>query len=252
MAKDNNAFDGRESLATIANGKFETLTTGTVPKGSLLFVMEKGATSAFPNVGIGKPYIVTATAGVTLSEGDVVDVVDANKFIGNINAKDISYSKEQQDMTMDMHDKAVSVTDGLVATSGSVSGYLVTTTLVSDEDGNVVEAEQNAVNIIKSRFGEIININEEGKASTLEANTTEKDIMTIWWNVRNAKIGDMVEVEVIAVLLNQLSVSSPTKGPQTFNVSYVGNDEDEAGHRSAKVQVPFTPELMKAFFSDKK
>lgn len=229
MAKTSQAVDGRESMAWIVNDFKDA--TGTVKAGSFGIITGKAATgSVFAEQKVNQPFY--AAKDLTLAEGDSCKILELI-FMGFATSKDLNQSKETTDVTMDYDEKTAKVTNGQVTTSGSINGMYVT------EDLN----SKSATNLIKSRFNSIVQYDAEGTVTVMNADTTNKDIILILSNYRNAKEGDLVDIMVVPVLLTSVAISFAYNSSATFNLSFDGSATDENNYEGLELQVPFSDAL---------
>lgn len=233
MSKTSQANDGRESMAWVVSDIKDA--TATVKAGNFGIVTGKASTdSAFASYEINTPFY--AAKDITLAESDTCKLLTLS-FMGFATAKDLSKSKETVDVTMDYDKETNKVTNGQVTVSGSINGMLLTEALGADT---------TAVNLIKSRFGSVVEVGTDGTVKTVQADTTNKDIILIFWNVRNAKAGDLVSITVAPVLFTSLAISAQYNSSQTMNLSFDGSATDENNYRGAELQVTFDDTLKSA------
>ena len=229
--------DGRQSLAFLCEIGEESTTT-TLAAGEIVYIIEKAASgSAFGDIPAMAPFI--AVKETTLKTGDKCKKVTP-LFLGQATGKSVSASKNTTDVTIDYDGATNSITDGTVSTSGSISGSNLTEDLTDTS---------SAINILKSRFGSLTQVDKEGVITHKAAETTEKDILLIIWNGRQAKIDEMLEMEFIPVLFSNLSKGGEYGSPQSFDVDYTGNFSDEAGYTGGLYQIPnidgFMPKIVR-------
>lgn len=228
------ARDGRQSLAFI--GSTPTTAT-TVAVGDFIIVTGKAtASSAFGNVPVMSPFFVTKAT--TLKEGDSCVKIPL-LFLGQATGKSLSYSKNIVDVTIDYDESTNNVTDGQVSQSGSISGANITEALST--------TAPTGINELKKRFVPITQI--DGDTITYEAaNTTEKDLLVIGWNLRNAKEGDLLEFSVVPAIFSNLSIGGEYGSSQSFDVDYTGNYTDENNYKGGNLQIKATSAFLSAAF----
>lgn len=241
MAKSQ-AMDGRQSFAwllEVAPTDTEVSSEETLAVGKIVIVT--GMASSASGFGdstsmINKPVIVAKP--ISLKNGDKYKLCTPY-FIGMAKDKSLNKSKNTQDVTVDADGATNNVCDGLVALSGSIStSYSV--------DGNGY-----ASNIIKKRFGNIINISKEGKVTIDEANTTEKDLVLFAWNARNATPTDIIEFDVVPCLFTGINHSAAYGSSQSFDIDFTGNATDENGYEAATIQVENGLDFIKALSTNR-
>ena len=226
------ARDGRMSLAFILDpAAAPTEGTGSLAVGEMGFILGKSSSGAFKDLKLNSFFI--ANKSTTLTTGDKF-LKCTPLFLGQATSKSVSMSKNVTDVTIDYDGATNNVTDGTVSSSGSISGSYITESLKT----------LTGVNLLKSRFSDIVEIGAEGTVEVLEADTTNKDLLLIIWNGRNAKVGDMLEMEVIPALFSNLSKDASYNSSQTFNVDYTGNYSDENGFIGGIYQVANVEGLM--------
>ena len=236
MSGKSQARDGRESIAFILEPASSALegSSAVLAAGDIAFVLAAAVGGDYAGVPARKPII--ANAAMSGTTGDKI-VKTTAYFMGFANDKSKSDSKNTQDVTCDYDEKTNNVTDGQVSSSGSISGFAMTESVGSN---------YSALNIIKSRFGDIIEVGDSSAISVKEANTTDKDIIAIFWNWRNCKVGDLIEVSIVPVLFSNLNVGAQYSSGQSFSVDYTGNSGDENDYLGATVQVKATTALIAA------
>lgn len=235
MSKQQQARDGRESIAFILEPASSPLSgvSAILAAGDFAFVLKAVASGNYDGIPARKP--ILAVGPMTGAAGDEI-VKCTPYFLGFATGKNMSSSKTTQDVTMDYDEKVNNIVSDAVAVSGSISGFAITESLADT---------YSAINIIKSRFGDIIE-NNAGTITKKLANTTDKDIIAILWNWRDCKENDYVEIDVVPALFSNLSVDSAYQSGQGFNVDFTGNSGDENDYLGAKLQVKVTSALKTA------
>lgn len=225
------ARDGRQSLAFIAGDK--VVVSGSVAVGDFIVVTAKStSSSAFKDYPLNKPFF--AMKAFAVGEGDTVYRMPLY-FLGQATGKSVSHSKNTTDVTIDYDAATNNVTDGIVSTSGSISGSFITEDVAGD----------SGINLLKSRFRTLMQIGKEGTVTVQEANTDEKDILVIGWNLRNAKAGDLLEVDVIPALITGLSIGGEYGSSQSFDIDFTGNATDENNFEGSTLQIEATDDFLK-------
>ncbi len=227
------ARDGRLSLAFIGG---DPVTATAVAIGDFIVVTAKGSSSVFADYELNKPFF--ANKAFTPASGDTVYKIPLY-FLGQATGKNLSHSKNTTDVTMDYDSATNNVTDGIVSTSGSISGMFITEKIESDKE--------TGVNLLKSRFKTLIQIDASGKATTKAAATTEKDILVICWNLRNAKVGDLLDIDVVPALITGLSIGGEYGSSQSFDIDFTGNASDENNFEGSELQIEATAGLLGTF-----
>ena len=229
MANTFQGRDGKQGLAFLLDVENGTLVSGgsALAAGDIGFITAKGATSIFGDADVKTPFF--APTALTLASDDKFFKCTPY-FLGFATSKSVSYSKETQDITCD-YDVAVgrtnNVTDGVVTTSGSISGMNLLATGIT-----------NAINILKSRFHSITEIGSDGSVTVIPADTTNKDVIVIIWNFRDVKAADDIfDLEVLPVLFTSLSKGADYGSPQSFDLDFTANATDENGYIGGNLQV---------------
>ncbi len=229
------ARDGRLGLAFIG-GDPEAVTSVAV--GDFIVVTAKAASSSdFEDYELNRPFFAMK-AVASLASGDEVYKIPLY-FLGQATGKNLSHSKNTTDVTMDYDEATNNVTDGIVSTSGSISGMFITERIVDDAD--------TGVNILKSRFKTLVQIDKSGNVKTKDAATTEKDLFVFCWNLRNAKAGDLLDIDVVPALITGLSIGGEYGSSQSFDIDFSGNASDENNFTGSELQLEATEALLAVF-----
>lgn len=227
------ARDGRLSLAFIGG---DPVKASSVAIGDFVVVTAKGTSSVFSDYDLNRPFF--AMKAFTPASGDEVYKIPLY-FLGQATGKSLSHSKNTTDVTMDYDEATNNVSDGIVSTSGSISGMFITEKIVTDAD--------TGVNILKSRFKTLVQVDSTGNVTKKEAATTEKDLLIICWNLRNAKAGDMLDIDVVPALITGLSIGGEYGSSQSFDIDFTGNASDENNFMGSELQLEATAGLLATF-----
>lgn len=227
------ARDGRLSLAFIGG---DPTKAASVAIGDFVVVTAKGTSSVFSDYDLNRPFF--AMKAFTPASGDEVYKIPLY-FLGQATGKSLSHSKNTTDVTMDYDEATNNVSDGIVSTSGSISGMFITEKIVTNAD--------TGVNILKSRFKTLVQVDSAGKVTKKEAATTEKDLLIICWNLRNAKAGDMLDIDVVPALITGLSIGGEYGSSQSFDIDFTGNASDENNFMGSELQLEATAGLLSTF-----
>lgn len=231
MAYVNNVRDGRQSKVFLL--KFETTEVSTITKGKIYAVKAKASSSSvLEDLKVGDFFI--ATSEITLASGDKVEAVTP-LFLGGATDKDLSFEKSTTDITCDKDKDSNSVTDGKVASSGSITMY----DLLDDD-------MDSAVNLIRSRFNKVVTYNANGKPSVLDGDKTTKDVLMFLWDARDLDEGETVGIDFVPALLSSQGHASAYGSGQTMPVNFTGNDSDELGHKRSYHQFAYFSEFGEA------
>ncbi len=227
------ARDGRLSLAFIGG---DPVKATSVAIGDFIVVTAKGTSSVFTDYDLNRPFF--AMKAFTPATGDEVYKIPLY-FLGQATGKSLSHSKNTTDVTMDYDEATNNVTDGIVSSSGSISGMFITEKIVTDAD--------TGVNILKSRFKTLVQVDSTGKVTTKAAATTEKDILVICWNLRNAKAGDLLDIDIVPALITGLNIGGEYGSSQSFDIDFTGNASDENNFMGSELQLEATAALLSTF-----
>lgn len=227
------ARDGRLSLAFIGGDPAKAT---SVAIGDFIVVTAKGTSTVFSDYDLNRPFF--AMKAFTPATGDEVYKIPLY-FLGQATGKSLSHSKNTTDVTMDYDEATNNVTDGIVSSSGSISGMFITEKIVTDAD--------TGVNILKSRFKTLVQIGSTGTVTKKEAATTKKDILVICWNLRNAKAGDMLDIDIVPALITGLNIGGEYGSSQSFDIDFTGNASDENNFMGSELQLEATAALLSTF-----
>ena len=233
MANLQQAMDGRQALAWLLEPETGTSISTDLAVGDIVFVTGKAASgSNFGDVEVGKPFIADK-AVTTLPSGDTY-VKMKPYFMGFATDKSINLSKNTTQITTDYDEADNYVSDGIVAVSGSIQGSFM------------IEGAKYSTTMLKQRFIDIIQI-ADGAPTVHKAKTTEKDILMIIWNARDAKVGDELEILVQPAFFNSLALGGAYGSPNSFNLDFTGNATDENNFGGATIHVKNVAGLLPAF-----
>lgn len=228
MAYVNNVRDGRQSKVYLL--KFESTAVNTITKGKIYAVKAKASSSsALGDLKVGDFFV--ATSAVTLGTGDSVEAVTP-LFLGGATDKDLSFEKSTTVTTCDKDEAEVSVTDGKIASSGSITAYDLL-----DKDVN------SAINIVRSRFNKVVTYDTDGKPVVTDGDKTVKDVLMFLWDARNLDEGEYVAIDFVPALLSSQGHGASYGSGQTMPINFTGNDTDELGHRRSYHQFVYTEEF---------
>lgn len=215
---------GRQSVVYLAEAAEEKATS--IKKGHWYWITAKAATgSIFGDMKVGKAYY-SAKDSEELAEGDECYEVSL-ELLGQANSKELSFSKEAMDVTCDKDDLANYSSDGIVTISGSVNGY------------NLADRGYTAIKKLRQMFSDVTVIKKEG-IETYEARTTEKCVLFFFWNLRDAKEGDIVMVHQVPAFVTEMGIGSEYGSGQTMDLSVQGCASDEDGHLFGYTEVEYS------------
>lgn len=247
MAGNAQARDGRKSLAFLLTPDDLTQAkSDALAIGDIVVIASKAGTaaadSAFGDIPVH--HIFIANSAVTMKTKTVGSVTTNDtyykltpRFLGQATGKTVTESKNVTDVTIDYDSATNNVCDGIVTKSGSISGALVTEALDST----------SGVNYLKRRFDSIQEVDGEGNITYSKSETSLKDLLMIIWNARDAKVGDLIEMEIIPALFTNLSKGGQYNSSQSFDVDFSGNATDDNGFEGDIAQITNVTGLIPAF-----
>ena len=227
MAHLNNVRDGRQSKVYLLQfGE----TASTIAKGKLYAVKSVASSgSKLGNLKVGDIFV--ATSAITPASGDTVEAVTP-KFLGGATDKDLSFEKSTTEITCDKDNATNNITNGVVASSGSVTCYDLL-----DDDAD------SAINLIRKRFNKVVTYGSDGAPTGAEGDRTEKDVLLFLWDARDLDVGEYVAMDIVPALITSQGHAASYGSGQTMPINFTGNDTDEAGHRRSYHQFEYFTEF---------
>lgn len=214
---------GRDALAYFIT-KEEPQTTGSIVVGSWYAVKGKAEADSVLPVALEPGDVFLCSAEKALATGDVV-IPLTRELIGFVRDKSIDSSKQTFDATVDEDDTADNQTDGIVAMSGTISGY----DLVGKSKGD-------ATSILKGRFSRTIYASIGSGEDTIEVEGVSApiDLIQIDQFARDAKEGDPIEVLTIPCILTSNGKSSTYGSVTSLNIGFTGCAQDADGIKPSR------------------
>lgn len=212
---------GNHALAYLLT-KGEVMTTGTLTVGSWYYVKAKATAASTLPVDIGLPF--PAATALVLAEGDKVLPL-TKKMLGFARGKNLSNSKNVQDSTTDSDEGQQSnLSDGVIATSGSISGY------------NEIPAANSAQLDIIAMFAPVLS-DVAGTISVKEV-TTPVCLLMLDWTARRLKAsgpsaGDVAEIDILPVIFTSKNTDSDHGSVKGFNCDFTATASDDDGCKKA-------------------
>jgi len=203
---------GNHGLAYLLT-KGAAMTTGSLTKGVWYYVITKAAASSLP-VRAGLPFV--ATGATALVDGDKV-IPLTKSLLGFARGKNLSQSKNVIDATTDSDNGvAYQLTDGMVTTSGSISG------------NNEIPAAGSAQEKIMTMFQKVMRNNVPVEK--------EEDVVLLMidWTARlmsadGPKNGDPAEIDILPVVVTSKNTDGDYGGVKGFNIDFTGTSKDKDG-----------------------
>ena len=228
MAHLNNVRDGRKAKVFLAS--FGTTELTTVALGKIYVITAKATgTSAFGNLKIGDFFVATGATAPSLETGDkCLEVTPL--FLGGATDKDLNFEKSTVNVTCDRDNAANVVSDGTVASSGTVNCY------------DLLQTGDTATNKIRQKFNKMVEYSA-GTPTGKELDRTEKDVLIFVWDARDLETGEYVGIDFVPAFLSSQAHGSSYGSGQTFTVNFTGADSDEAGHKRSYQQFAYQSEF---------
>lgn len=215
----NNKADGRRAHCFLLEKNETKVATGNLKMGHVYYWAEKGASSALPEaVPAFYPFYCDASAIAVAEDDEVYELV--THFIGFANDKSLAFEKAVTDATVDQDEETDYVTDGSVDVSGSISGY------------DMIEDEGGSVDIIRSRFTNIIDTTGDDVTFT-EAKTTVKDVILFVWQAFGAEIDSVVTMDAVPCYITTNNHDSSYGSPQGLSFDFQGCASSDDGVKRA-------------------
>lgn len=223
------ARDGRKALVYIGKVASEKA-SGALLAGHWYAITKKAeaGTTKFGNLEVGHMLYVSKSASITPAEGDECVKVDL-LFLGSSTSKQLTESKSTSDVTCDKDDSANYVTNGVVSSSGSISGYDLL-------DPNV----ESGINYVRAMFNDVVTYGPDGTPTLKSVDKTEKTLLFFMWDARDAEEGESVGVDVLPAYLTEKSRDSSYGSPQSMNLNFQGCDSDEHGIKRHYQEIVWT------------
>lgn len=227
MGHLNNVRDGRQSKVYLL--KFGN-SGATIEKGKIYAVTAKATTgSKLGNLKVGSLFV--AMDDITPASGDTVELVSP-KFLGGATDKDLSFEKSTSVITCDKDYAEVSITDGKIASSGSITAFDL---LDSDMD--------SAINEIRAKFNDVVTYGADGTPSVKSGDRSAKDVLMFLWDSRDLNEGEWVAVDFVPALITSQGHAASYGSGQTMPLNFTGNDTDDFGHKRSYHQFEYFEEF---------
>lgn len=233
-------------IKTLGNhGVAYLLTKGTVIEGDgekkalkgnwyYIAAMAESGSGIPAGLKVGLPFL--ASADKVLVEGDNVIPLTAS-MLGFARGKSLSQSKSTVDATTDSNEGiAQNLSDGVVATTGSISGL------------NEIPVPGSAQEQIIQMFQTYIRDNA-GVITVTEV-STPTSLLMIDWTARRIRAsgpqdGDLCEIDIMPVIFTSKNTDSDYASVKSFNCDFVAQASDDDGckmaHWVGKYVLPVTP-----------
>lgn len=190
-------------------------------EGAWYYVTAKAeAESAMP-VRVGLPF--QSASELVLATGDKCVPLTKN-MLGFAKGKSLSQSKATTDATTDSNNGiAQQLSDGIVATSGSISGLNEIPTLNS--------AQESIIKMFQTYARDTAGTVEVSEVST------PISLLMIDWTARRVSSagpsdGDQCEIDILPVIFTSKNIDSDYGSVKSFNCDFVGQQSDDDGFES--------------------
>lgn len=207
---------GNHGLAYLLT-KGTVMTTGSLTVGNWYYVTAKAEASVLP-VRVGLPF--PAATALALASGDKVIPLTKN-LLGFARGKSLSQSKATVDATTDSNNGiAQQLSDGIVTTSGSISGL------------NEIPVANSAQELIIKMF-QTYGRDTAGTIEVTEVATPISLLMIDWTARRVSAAGpsanEPAEIDVMPVIFTSKNTDSDYGSAKGFNCDFSAQQSDDAG-----------------------
>lgn len=192
---------------------------GKAEKGKWYYVKSLPTTGdATVPVRPGLPFL--ASKEITLAAGESIIPLTLD-MLGMARDKSLSASKNVVDATTDSSNGiAESLSDGIVTTTGSISGY------------NMIPESGGAQEKIIQQFQTYLR-DTAGTVTTSEV-STEPMLLMIDWTARRTKVtgyvaGDPMEIDILPVIFTSKATDGAYGSTKSFNVDFTATGRDDDG-----------------------
>lgn len=194
----------------------------SLTEGAWYYVSAKAAESSVLPVRVGLPF--QASSAITMNvAGDKVVPLTKN-MLGFAKGKSLSQSKATTDATTDSNNGiAQQLSDGIVATSGSISGLNEIPTLNS--------AQESIIKMFQTYARDTAGTVDVSEVST------PISLLMIDWTARRVSSagpsdGDPCEIDILPVIFTSKNTDSDYGSVKSFNCDFVGQQSDDDGFES--------------------
>lgn len=200
---------------TVMTGDASTVKT---TEGEWYYVTAKAESGSVLPVRVGLPF--QSASALTLASGDKC-IPLTKKLLGFARDKSLSQSKATVDATTDSNNGiAQQISDGIVTTSGSISGY-----------NEIPEANSAQETIIK-----MFQTYARDKNGTVDVSEVSTPIclLMIDWTARRISAagpsdGEKCEIDILPVIFTSKNTDGAYGSAKGFNCDFVGQQSDDDG-----------------------
>ena len=188
-------------------------------EGDWYYVTAKAETSSALPVRVGLPFQASSAITMNIAGDKVVPLT--KKLLGFARDKSLSQSKATTDATTDSNNGiAQQLSDGIVTTSGSISGY-----------NEIPEANSAQETIIK-----MFNTYARDASGTVTVSEVSTPIclLMIDWTARRISAagpsdGEKCEIDILPVIFTSKNTDGAYGSVKGFNCDFVGQQSDDDG-----------------------
>lgn len=190
-------------------------------KGAWYYVTAKAESGTVLPVRVGLPF--QSASELVLATGDKCVPLTKN-MLGFAKGKSLSQSKATTDATTDSNNGiAQQLSDGIVATSGSISGLNEIPTLNSAQESIIKMFQTYA----RDTAGTVV----------VSEVSTPISLLMIDWTARRVSSagpsdGDQCEIDILPVIFTSKNTDSDYGSVKSFNCDFVGQQSDDDGFES--------------------
>jgi hypothetical protein len=196
-----------------------TDTPPSLTEGDWYYVSAKAESNSALPVRVGLPF--QAASAITMNiAGDKVVPLTKN-LLGFARGKNLSQSKQTTDATTDSNNGiAQQLSDGIVATTGSISGY--------NEIPAAGSAQETIIKMFQTYARDVA-----GTVTVSEVSTPISLLMIDWTARRISSAGpsdgDQCEIDIMPVIFTSKNTDSDYGSVKGFNCDFVAQQSDDDG-----------------------
>jgi len=225
----NGKTTGRQALSyAITKGTELSGISSGILKGIWYYVTAKDDATLLPSaVGVGRAFLCSK-AVAALAAGDAV-VPLTLALLGFVRDKQLDASKTAVDSTTDIDEESDSLSDGLVARTGSLNGMDVVDTPTST---------------LKAQFTHTIVATAAvtpGDVDVITAKdiSTPKQLIMIDWGGRSPVEGEEIIADIMPVIFTQMSQGASYGGVKSLNFNFTVVSQDDDGCKPTHFVGPY-------------
>ena len=191
-------------------------------EGAWYYVTAKAAEGSKMPVRVGLPF--QAASAISMSVVGDKCIPLTKSLLGFARGKNLSQSKQTTDATTDSNNGiAQQLSDGIVATTGSISGY--------NEIPAAGSAQETIIKMFQTYARDVA-----GTVTVSEVSTPISLLMIDWTARRISSAGpsdgDPCEIDILPVIFTSKNTDSDYGSVKSFNCDFVGQQSDDDGFES--------------------